>query len=78
MAPTFVHPISASLFDAAPAGAGLGLRMRAFLRRFYDRLIAARRAQADRDIARCIVSRGGRLTDEVERQISQRFGHPAG
>lgn len=77
MAPTFVHPVSASLFDAAPASPGIGARLRAALARFHARLVAARQAKAEREIARFIESRGGRLTDEVERQISQRFGQPA-
>lgn len=77
MAPTFVHPVSASLFDAGPASPGLGARLRATLARFHARLVAAREAQAEREIARFIESRGGQLTDEVERQISQRFGRPA-
>ena len=50
---------------------------RAFLHRLGEAITASRRAQAEREIARFIEGQGGRLTDEVEREISRRFGSPA-
>jgi hypothetical protein len=32
----------------------------------------------DREFARFIASHGGELTDDLEREISRRFGYPAG
>jgi hypothetical protein len=78
MAPTFLHPVGATFFDGEPASrGGLIAGTRAFLHRLGGALVAARRAQAEREVARFIDSQGGRLTDEVEREISRRFGSPA-
>ena len=44
------------------------------LRRIFDRLIAFRQGDADRQIARFVAARsGGVLTDELEREIAQRL-----
>jgi len=40
-----------------------------FWRRLYESMIAAQQRRADREIAAYIASRGGSLTDEVEREI---------
>jgi hypothetical protein len=78
MAPTFLHPVSASFFDHEPAHpSGLFVRARVVLHRVGAAIAASWRAQAEREIARFIESQGGRLTDEVEREISRRFGSPA-
>jgi hypothetical protein len=42
-------------------------------RRFLDAMMAARQRQADREIARFLQTRGGRLTDDIEREIERRF-----
>jgi hypothetical protein len=43
------------------------------LRRVFDALMASRQRQVDRQIALLVAARsGGRLTDELEREISQR------
>ena len=77
MAPTFLHPVSASFFDGEPApDSGLLAGTRSFLHRLGAAIAASRQAQAERAIARFIESQGGRLTDEVEREISRRFGSP--
>jgi hypothetical protein len=47
------------------------------MHRLGGAIAASRRAEAEREIARFIESQGGRLTDEVEREISRRFGSPA-
>ena len=46
---------------------------RGLWQRFFDALIAVRQQQADREIARFLQSRGGKLTDEAEREIARRF-----
>jgi hypothetical protein len=46
---------------------------RGVFRRFYDALIASRQRQADHEIARFLQNRGGRLTDDAEREIERRF-----
>jgi len=38
-------------------------------RRFLDAFVARRQRQIERDIARLIARRGGRMTDELEREI---------
>ena len=52
----------------APASNGHGL-----LRRFFDAMIESRQRQADREIGRYIRDNGGRLTDNIEREIERRF-----
>lgn len=76
MAPTFLHPVSASLFDAPGDHPRISARLRSALRRVYAAMIAMRRAQAEREVARFIEARGGRLTDDLEREISHRFTTP--
>jgi hypothetical protein len=46
--------------------------------RFVTSLMESRQRAADREIERFIAVRGGRLTDETEREISRRFGNLAG
>jgi hypothetical protein len=46
--------------------------------RFMTALMESRQRAADREIERYIALRGGRLTDETEREISRRFGNLAG
>ena len=47
--------------------------MRGLFRRMLDAVIATRQRQADREIARFLRARGGRLTDDTEREIERRF-----
>jgi hypothetical protein len=44
-------------------------------RRFLEAMMAARQRQADAEIVRFLNLRGGRLTDEAEREIERRFLH---
>ncbi len=44
-----------------------------FLARFMAGLYEARSRQAEREIAHLIELKGGRLTDDIERQIERRF-----
>jgi hypothetical protein len=43
------------------------------LRRIFDAIIEPRQKQADRDIARFLARSGGRLTDDMEREMTQRL-----
>ena len=43
------------------------------LRRIFDAIIESRQKQADRDIARFLARSGGRLTDDMEREMTQRL-----
>jgi hypothetical protein len=43
------------------------------LRRFYEAVMDSRRQHAERDIARLLGRSGGRLTDDIERQITERI-----
>jgi len=46
---------------------------RNLFRRLFDAIIVSRQKQADREIARYITRSGGKITDEVEREIERRF-----
>lgn len=48
------------------------------LRRIIDRIIASRQARADRFVEQFIRSRGGIITDEMEREISRKYGRIVG
>jgi hypothetical protein len=43
------------------------------LRRIIDAIFESRQKQADRDIARFLARSGGRLTDDIECEITQRL-----
>jgi hypothetical protein len=43
------------------------------LRRIFDAIFESRQKQADRDIAAFIAQRGGRITDELEREMTRRL-----
>lgn len=53
---------------AAPAGGRPGIALRVF-----RALQEARMRQAEREVARFIEGRGGRITDALERQIERHF-----
>ena len=42
-------------------------------RRIFAALERSRQRYIDREVARFLAARGGRLTDDVERQLNQRF-----
>ena len=46
------------------------------LARFLAAVTASRRARAEAEIGRFIEAHGGRVTDDLEREISHRFGGP--
>jgi hypothetical protein len=43
------------------------------LRRILNIMLESGQNQADRDIARFVIRSGGRLTDEIEREMTQRL-----
>ena len=43
------------------------------LRRVVDAVGASRERQAERDIARLVAARGGRITDDLEREMTRRL-----
>ena len=43
------------------------------LRRIFDAIFEPRQKQADRDATRLLARSGGRLTDDIERQITERL-----
>ena len=43
-----------------------------------ERLTRARQRRVDSEIGRFLQAHGGQLTDDLERQISRRFGNQAG
>lgn len=60
--------------DIVVPGAG----KKSLWRRIFDTLIESRQRTAEREIARYIEAHGGHLTDEVERNISRKFGSVVG
>ena len=46
---------------------------RGVFRRILDAVVESRQRQADREIARFLRTRGGKLTDDIEREIERRF-----
>jgi hypothetical protein len=44
-----------------------------FWRRAFDRMVAAQQRRAEREIAAYLGSRGGLLTDDMEREIGERL-----
>jgi hypothetical protein len=43
------------------------------LRRIFDAIFESRQKQVDRDIAAFIARRGGRITDDLEREMTRRL-----
>ena len=57
--------------DATPAPDAEQPEKPGLLRRFFDALAQSRRRQVDREMAAYLAHRGGRLTDNVEREMMQ-------
>jgi hypothetical protein len=51
----------------------IGAPRRGLLRRIFGRIFESREQQAERSAADYIARSGGRLTDEIERQITERI-----
>jgi hypothetical protein len=56
-----------------PTGGNAVTNKAGILRRIFDAIFESRQKQADRDIARFLARSGGRLTDDIEREITQRL-----
>ena len=57
----------------APVANGVGTWLKRLSRRLTDALVEAqRRRDVDREIARLLAQSGGRLTDNLEREIMQK------
>jgi hypothetical protein len=78
MATSYVHPASASFFETDRARALPAAGRRGLLGRLWDAVVTSQRLRAEREVARYIDLNGGKLTDELEREISRRFGTHAG
>jgi hypothetical protein len=57
----------------AAAGSNPVAKKAGVLRRIFDAIIEGRQKQTDRDIARFLARSGGRLTDDIEREMTQRL-----
>ena len=57
----------------ASTGANAVSNKNGLLRRIFNAFMESRQRQVDQDIARFIARSGGRLTDDMEREITQRF-----
>ena len=66
LVPYFRDKASATKSHAGANKAGV-------LRRIFDAISEPRQKQADRDIARFLARSGGRLTDDMEREMTQRL-----
>ena len=65
---TYHRGLTAAPSSSRPAAAKPG-----FLQRAYGRLVAARHRRAEQLIAHYIERQGGRMTDDLERKIANRF-----
>ena len=59
--------------DKAAAGSNPVAKKAGVLRRIFDAMIEGRQKQTDREIARFLARSGGRLTDDIEREMTQRL-----
>jgi hypothetical protein len=73
-------PYAARPWDRLPSfrhkactGANTVPNKNGLLRRIFNAFMESRQRQVDRDIARFIARSGGRLTDDMERQMMQRL-----
>lgn len=65
--------VSTQLSGFIPASTLAPVRDVGFFARIIQLLQDARMRQAEREVGRLIEARGGRLTDDVERQITRHF-----
>ena len=78
MASSFLPPLSASPAHAETDSPSILHTVRAFFGRLGAAIATSRRLKAEQEVARFLEIRGGRLTDDMEREISRRFGVHAG
>ncbi len=74
------HPLTESILSPGLSAAGekASARGHGLLTRAVAAVKEARQRHAERELARFIASHGGELTDDLEREISRRFGCPVG
>ena len=77
MANTFTSDVS---FDAsAPeASTTASTGVSGFFKSITEKFATMRQQRVDAEVGQFIESHGGQLTDDLERQISRRFGSPSG
>lgn len=78
MANTFIHDAAefdstAVIVDRQPSASVSG-----FLKSLAERFSVMRQRRVDAEVGEFIAQHGGQLTDDLERQISRRFGSPTG
>jgi hypothetical protein len=56
-----------------PYVCGEGPKKRGVLRRIYDAVMRSRQRHADQEIAAFLARSGGRLTDDLERELMRRI-----
>jgi hypothetical protein len=61
------------LRDKAATGSNTVASKAGVLRRIFEAIFESRQKQADRDIAHFLARSGGRLTDDIEREMTQRL-----
>lgn len=64
---------SGSDLASATAGAAAKPERRSFWRRVFDGIVVSQQRRADREIEAFLNSHGGTLTDDMEREITQRI-----
>lgn len=79
MANSFISDASefdstAVIVETQPATAGVS----GFFKSLTERLNIMRQKRVDAEVGEFIAQHGGQLTDDLERQISRRFGSPTG
>jgi hypothetical protein len=79
MANTFISDAAefdstAVVIDKQPAVAGIA----GIINSIAERFASMRQRRVDAEIGEFIEQHGGQLTDDLERQISRRFGTPSG
>ena len=67
------HVARHSGFAGLSASAKRNAEQPGLLRRIYDSVVQSHERRANRDVADFIERSGGRLTDDLERQMTQRF-----
>jgi hypothetical protein len=71
--PLFEAPAALGRRPAALGRRPVAAPRRGLLRRIFGGIFESREEQAERNAARYIARTGGRLTDEIERQITDRI-----
>jgi hypothetical protein len=70
---TVHEDIDRSVGHRGRAGRIAGERVRRLLRRIFDAVTRSRQRHVNEDIARYLHQSGGRLTDEIEREMMQQL-----